>query len=81
MTESTEVRTRTYRGIEFQLWRSGDRWFAFAPGQDCLDHGHRTLSRALEYAEDFIDSQREILAGQSNADKPGTTAQNGHTDY
>ena len=59
MNEGTQIWTRNYRGVEIQLWRSGARWFAYAPGQDCGDDGHRTLSRALEYAEDFVDARIE----------------------
>jgi hypothetical protein len=63
MMEHTEFWTRNYRGIEIQVWKSGGRWFAFAPGQGCLDKGHRTLSRALEYAEEFVDAQNTCSLG------------------
>ena len=56
MRGTTELSITSYRGIEIQLWKSGERWFASAEGQQCRDRGHRTLSRALECAEEYIDS-------------------------
>jgi hypothetical protein len=69
MMEHTEFWTRNYHGIESQLWKSGRRWFAFAPGQDCLDKGHRTLSRALEHAEEFIDQNTRSIRAKSEPEE------------
>jgi hypothetical protein len=69
MNEGTQIWTQHYRGIEIQLWRSGARWFACAPGQECCDNGHRTLSRALEYAEDFVDARVEDSCAGHEADE------------
>jgi hypothetical protein len=54
-TQTTIVRTKVYRGIEIQFWKSGSRWFAFAPGQRCDDDGYPTPDLALEQAQKFID--------------------------
>lgn len=69
MDENTEIWTRSYRGMEIQLWRSGARWFAFAPGQEYRDDGHRTLSRALEYAEEFVDARIESSLVHAGVDE------------
>jgi hypothetical protein len=53
--QTTTVRTKVYRGIEIQFWKSGSRWFAHAPGQSCDDDGYQTVNLALEQTEKFID--------------------------
>jgi hypothetical protein len=51
-----EIWTTAHHGVEIQLWRAGDRWFACAPGQDCNGNGHASLRGALKAAHLFIDA-------------------------
>lgn len=54
-TQTTMVRVKVYRGVQIQFWKSGSRWFAFAPGQQRESDGFSTPELALETAEKSID--------------------------
>lgn len=55
MAGTQMVRVKIYRGIQIQFWKSGSRWFAFAPGQHHDGNGYLTPELALQRAETFID--------------------------
>ena len=62
MGECRKMWTTDHRGVEIQVWRSGNRWLVFAAGQNCKDDGHSSLTGALQAAHAFIDSLANCVA-------------------